>query len=279
MTAKTRGLLCCVGCVLNIGFAFLCTNLVGLFCVPLASNLGVEYSSIALIWTSLSIGSICSRFFAGRLFDKVNPKIICAVSAVMYLFALPGMTLVKSPTAAIILFFFVGIINAFTGTLPFQLLGSKWIGVGRGTVIGLAPIFSAIFDMVFAPIGAAFATEYGFERTALAAGAILCLLHILVSLICISKEPQGLFSFHPVLPHCTRARWAGPIRVVPRASYAEGVALGTPENPTPLPRLGPFWKINLCGASEARLFSAKNPKFSGVFRYAFTKSGESIPPL
>nr|DAY70434.1 MAG TPA: hypothetical protein [Caudoviricetes sp.] len=92
-------------------------------------------------------------------------------------------------------------------------------------------------------------------------------------------EPQGLFSFHPVLPHCTRARWAGPIRVVPRASYADGVALGTPENHTPLPRLGPFWKINLCGASEARLFSAKNPKFSGVFRYAFTKSGESIPPF
>lgn len=47
----------------------------------------------------------------------------------------------------------------------------------------------------------------------------------------------------------------------------------------PSPRLGPFWKINLCGASEARLFSAKNPKFSGVFRYAFTKSGESIPPF
>lgn len=63
------------------------------------------------------------------------------------------------------------------------------------------------------------------------------------------------------------------------ASYADGVALGTPENHTPLPRLGPFWKINLCGASEARLFSAKNPKFSGVFRYAFTKSGESIPPF
>ena len=93
------------------------------------------------------------------------------------------------------------------------------------------------------------------------------------------QEPQGLFSFHPVLPHCTRARRAGPIRVVPRASYADGVALGAPENHNPLPRLGPFWKINLCGASEARLFSAKNPKFSGVFRYAFTKSGESIPPF
>ena len=39
-------------------------------------------------------------------------------------------------------------------------------------------------------------------------------------------EPQGLFSFHPVLPHCTRARRAGPIRVVPRASYADREALG-----------------------------------------------------
>ena len=53
-------------------------------------------------------------------------------------------------------------------------------------------------------------------------------------------EPQGLFSFHPVLPHCTRARWAGPIRVVPRASYADGVALGTPENHTPPPPFGSF---------------------------------------
>lgn len=91
-------------------------------------------------------------------------------------------------------------------------------------------------------------------------------------------EPQGLFSFHPVLPHCTRARRAGPIRVVPRASYADGVALGAPENHNPLPRLGPFWKINLCGASEVRLFSTKNQKFSGVFRYAFSKSGKAIPP-
>ncbi|WP_418481683.1 hypothetical protein, partial [Dysosmobacter sp.] len=44
-------------------------------------------------------------------------------------------------------------------------------------------------------------------------------------------EPQGLFSFHPAPPHCTRARRAGQIRAVPRASYADGVALGAPENP------------------------------------------------
>ena len=191
MNNKTRGILCCLGCLLNIGFAFLFTNLVGLFCVPLASKLGVDYTSVALIWTALTLGSVCSRFFAGKLFDKVNPKLICTFSAITYLVGLLGMTLVTSPTMAIFLFFFVGILNTFMGTLPFQLLGSKWIGIGRGTVIGLAPIFSAIFDAIFAPIAASCATKFGFEKTAFAAGAILCALHALVSLICISKEPAA----------------------------------------------------------------------------------------
>lgn len=103
----------------------------------------------------------------------------------------------------------------------------------------------------------------------------LCVFHTMGR----GAEPQGLFSFHPVLPHCTRARWAGPIRVVPRASYADGVALGTPENHTPLPRLGPFWKINLCGASEARLFSAKIQNFQGCFVTHLLKAGKAYPPL
>lgn len=90
-------------------------------------------------------------------------------------------------------------------------------------------------------------------------------------------EPQGLFSFHPAPPHCTRARRAGP-----DPGGAQGLLCrwGGPGRPgkSPLPCLGPSRKINLCGASEVRLFSTKNQKFSGVFRYAFSKSGKTIPP-
>ena len=52
-------------------------------------------------------------------------------------------------------------------------------------------------------------------------------------------EPQGLFSFHPVPLRCTRTQRAGQIRAVPRASYADGVALGAPENHPP-PLFGSF---------------------------------------
>ncbi len=52
-------------------------------------------------------------------------------------------------------------------------------------------------------------------------------------------EPQGLFSFHPVPLRSGTMRRAGQIRAVPRASYADGVALGAPENPP-----SPVWVLS-----------------------------------
>lgn len=197
MKNTTRAFLCCGGSVVNIGFSFLSMNLVGLFCVPLASKLGVEYSQLAIIWTTLTFGSIIGRYFAGQLFDKFNPKVLCAGGAISYLLALVCLIFIKSTTTAYILFFFVGITNVFAGTLPFQLLGSKWIGIGRGTIIGMTAIFSAIFDMIFAPIVASYATKYGFEKTAIISGIILFVCHVAVSLICISREPSA-YGMEPV---------------------------------------------------------------------------------
>ena len=35
-----KGSLCCAGCVINVGFSYLMTNLAGLLCVPLMTKLG-----------------------------------------------------------------------------------------------------------------------------------------------------------------------------------------------------------------------------------------------
>ena len=92
------------------------------------------------------------------------------------------------------------------------------------------------------------------------------------------SRTAGAFLLSPCPAALYTSAAGRPKHPLPRASYADGVALGAPENHTPLPCLGPFWKINLCGASEVRLFSTKNQKFLGVFRYAFSKSGKTIPP-
>ena len=192
-----KAFLCCGGCVLNIGLSYLFTNLVGLFCVPLATKLGVQYAQIAIIWTTLSLGAIASRSFTGTLFQKYNPKVVCAIAGIMFLIGLPGLTMVQSPVMAYVLFFFVGLMNTFTSSLPFQLLGSKWIGTGRGTIIGMTPIFSAIFSTLLAPIATSYAKTYGFEKTAMVAGVILVVCFELVTLLCLSREPAA-YGMEPV---------------------------------------------------------------------------------
>nr|DAM70974.1 MAG TPA: hypothetical protein [Caudoviricetes sp.]DAS86076.1 MAG TPA: hypothetical protein [Caudoviricetes sp.] len=53
-------------------------------------------------------------------------------------------------------------------------------------------------------------------------------------------EPQGLFSFHPAPPHCTRAQRAGPTPVALGRS-CRGVAQGLPcDFTTP----SPIWVLS-----------------------------------
>lgn len=120
-----KGSLCCAGCVINVGFSYLMTNLAGLLCVPLMTKLGCAYTDIAMIWTTLSLGAVIARAFQGQLYDKFNPKIVTLLGAFSYIFGLCGLAFVKTPMQAVLLYVLVGMSNSFCGSLPFALLGSK----------------------------------------------------------------------------------------------------------------------------------------------------------
>ena len=149
-----KGSLCCAGCVINVGFSYLMTNLAGLLCVPLMTKLGCAYTDIAMIWTTLSLGAVIARAFQGQLYDKFNPKIVTLLGAFSYIFGLCGLAFVKTPMQAVLLYVLVGMSNSFCGSLPFALLGSKWIGVGRGTIVGLTGAFAGIITIFISPLAA-----------------------------------------------------------------------------------------------------------------------------
>jgi len=168
-----KGSLCCAGCVINVGFSYLMTNLAGLLCVPLMTKLGCAYTDIAMIWTTLSLGAVIARTFQGQLYDKFNPKIVTLLGAFSYIFGLCGLAFVKTPMQAVLLYVLVGMSNSFCGSLPFALLGSKWIGVGRGTIVGLTGAFAGIITIFISPLAAKMVNIAGFETVAIASGLIL----------------------------------------------------------------------------------------------------------
>lgn len=186
-----RGSLCCAGCVINVGFSYFMNNLVGLLCVPLIAKIGCAYSDIALIWTTLSLGSMLARSFQGQLYDKFNPKIVTLLGAFGYIFGLCGLAYVKTPLQAILIYIVVGMANSFCGSLPFALLGSKWIGVGRGTIIGLTGAFGGIITLIAAPFAAEMVNSAGFETVAIASGLILGGLHVLSTLLFVCRPPEA----------------------------------------------------------------------------------------
>lgn len=191
MSNKTRGTLCISGLILSAGLSMLFNILAAILCVPLATKLGVEYSSIAIMWTTMSLGATLCLSFLGKLFDKINPKVMYALGAVTHLLGLSSLAFVNSVTAVVVLYFFVGILNVIISSWGLSMLGSKWIGVGRGSIVGLGSAVAAVFSVIFSPIAASCVTTYGFETTAIASGAILFACSLVLALVFICKSPEA----------------------------------------------------------------------------------------
>ena len=160
-----KGSLCCAGCVINVGFSYLMTNLAGLLCVPLMTKLGCAYTDIAMIWTTLSLGAVIARAFQGQLYDKFNPKIVTLLGAFSYIFGLCGL--------------------AF---------------VGRGTIVGLTGAFAGIITIFISPLAAKMVNIAGFETVAIASGLILGGLHVVSTLLFVCRPPEA-YGMSPIDIH------------------------------------------------------------------------------
>ncbi len=81
--------------------------------------------------------------------------------------------------------------------MPFALLGSKWIGIGRGTIVGLSGAFAGIITLIVSPIAAKLVGAYSFETVAVAAGIILGALHVVTTLVFVCKPPEA-YGMNPI---------------------------------------------------------------------------------
>lgn len=206
---RRKGILCILGGMLNIGISFLVMNLMGVLTYPLAEKFGVDYSKIAVIWTTLSVGSMITSLILGKLLEKFNPKIICALAPIAYILGISLLPVVPNVTTLIIIYVLVGFLNALGSTLPFMMLSQQWVGAGRGSIVGLGSLFSAFFTTVFTPIITNFTYTAGFEKTCIWSGIILAVAQAAVTLVCICRLPS-YYGAEPIdIPFLARSEKSG----------------------------------------------------------------------
>lgn len=187
---RTKGILCILGGMINIGISFLVMNLMGVLTYPLAEKFGVDYSRIAIIWTALSIGAIITSLILSRLLERFNPKFVCALAPISYILGISLLPILPNVTSLIAVYALVGFLNGMGSTLPFFMLSQQWVGAGRGSIVGLGSLFSAIFTTIFTPIITNITYTAGFEVTCIWTGIILAAVQVVVTLICICRLPS-----------------------------------------------------------------------------------------
>ncbi len=67
----------------------------------------------------------------------------------------------------------------------------QWIGVGRGTIVGLTGAFAGIITIFISPLAAKMVNIAGFETVAIASGLILGGLHVVSTLLFVCRPPEA----------------------------------------------------------------------------------------
>lgn len=125
----------------------------GLCYRPVAQHFGVETSAVSLYITFVYIGSAIAPIPAARIFERVNPKVMFTICAIMV--AVPYIGLSMYPE--IWMFYPAGfIIGLGLACLEYTLTAgilSRWFHTNYGTVIGLSFAMTGVGGIVWNFVG------------------------------------------------------------------------------------------------------------------------------
>lgn len=139
-------------------------SLVGLFVTPMAKEFNTSTTGISTMVTISIMCSTISSFFAGKIIEKYNIKIIvliaCAVIGLAYL----GIAFSKSIIILYLLAIPRGICGTFVTMVPISVMINNWFGKKiRGKAMGVAMIGSGIGGIVLSPITGKIIVSYGWR--------------------------------------------------------------------------------------------------------------------
>lgn len=181
---------CCLMMATCTGIWF---NTAGIFYNTVSADLGVGLGNLSLYITISYVSTTLFLPFAGRILEKVDAKIIYAVSSLLMFAAFVLM----SVSTSVWMFYVAGVISCVMvafGLYLLPILIGKWFVARVGFVVGLASAFSGIGAALWNPLGTAVMTQFGWRTAYLMFGVIMlvCTLPFILLFFRSSPEKYGL---------------------------------------------------------------------------------------
>ncbi len=175
----------------------------GVFLEPMLDSLGWTRSSISLAYSLCTLVSGVVGIAAGRLTDKLGPRIILTASAIFFSTGYLLMPLVHKPWQ---MYIFYGILNGigFAGTIvPLSSIAIRWFARRRALVIGIISSGVSIGTIIFSQLAGWLISIRDWRFTFIVMG-IINLVVIVVCAQFLKRDPQsagqlpyGEAEFHP----------------------------------------------------------------------------------
>ncbi|SHN88271.1 MFS transporter [Desulfitobacterium chlororespirans] len=154
------------------------SNGVGIFFAPVCEDLGFSRSALSLYATILQLTMVVSLPIAGKLFPKINIRMLLSVSTIVFASGFFIMSQGHSLTYWYIAGFLQGVAGGFLIYLPIPILINNWFKSKTGFALGLALAFSGVGGAIINPINQYFISNFGWRTGYIA----LALISLAVSL-------------------------------------------------------------------------------------------------
>ena len=189
-SGKRRGIRTIVGTWIGVVATIGPYTLLSIFLAPISARYGINLGQASLIYTFAGVGSLVANVFVGGFMDKYNPKFSYLIAAVATLLFYLTLSFSTNLTLLYIMAVFFGVGSILGGYTAGQVLITKWVSNGRGTMMSLATVVMGAFIIVMSPLVTNLISRLGVSATALLIGVLCFGLCVFSALFLISRAPE-----------------------------------------------------------------------------------------
>ena len=163
----------------------------GVLIKPLVSELSWDRGAVTLAYTVNMLVFACCQPLAGKLLDRLGPRVLFSLSALV---ATTGLTLTSAIDSLWELYLYYGVLTAVgTSGISISVVSStlsRWFKSLRGFVSGLAISGTALGQFLMIPLLALLMGKFSWRWTWIILGLLLSTVIIPVSLAIMGREPR-----------------------------------------------------------------------------------------
>jgi sugar phosphate permease len=188
-TSSSRAWLSGIGGILMTAVCLVPFSMFSLYIQPICNDLSVGVGQVSIASSLWTVGCFISAFFVGKLYEKVNTKVLVALGAITVFFFQFTISVSTSLVLIYIGAFLNGVGAMWCGMAMAQIIISKWFVKKQGTMMSLCMVVTTLVAAVMFMVAGGMVQSVGYRTVTLIIGIVAGVLGIVAALL-VSGEPS-----------------------------------------------------------------------------------------